>query len=129
MSDEDAGGYDVDDWTRLKAFTRGVASLEDVQARAAIFALADTLDPRVLEMPLPQPLIWWSDDGEQAAIAVQAEVHQTEDGETLEVLGLVFPDGGGGVALLDDVDLVDDTDPTWRQLVSDAVGDESGDEP
>ncbi|WP_310542259.1 hypothetical protein [Phenylobacterium sp.] len=105
-----------------------MATLEDVQARAAIFALADTQNARVLEMPLPQPLIWWSDDGEQAAVAVQAEVHDTEDGETMEVLGLVFPDGGGGVALLDDIDLVGDTDPTWRQLVADAIGDESGDE-
>ena len=126
MSDDDAGGYDVDDWSRLKAFTRGVATLEDVQAKAAIFALVDTLNPRVLEMPLPQPLIWWSDDGEQAAVAVQAEVHDTEDGETMEVLGLVFPDGGGGVALLDDIDLVDDTDPMWRKLVAEATGDESG---
>ncbi|WP_340643947.1 hypothetical protein [Phenylobacterium sp.] len=126
MTDEDEGGYDVDDWGRLKAFTRGVATLEDVQARAAIFALADTENARVLEMPLPQPLIWWSDDGEQAAVAVQAEVHDTQDGETMEVLGLVFPDGGGGVALMDDVDLVDDTDPMWRRLVAAAIGDETG---
>lgn len=39
----------------------------------------------------------------------------------MEVLGLILPDGGSAVALLDDVDLVDDTDPTWRKLVEDAV--------
>ena len=119
--DEDGGGYDVDDWTRLKAFSGAVATLDDVQAGRAVFALSDTLDARPLEMEQPQPVIWWEDDGEQAAVAVQAETHTTEDGETMEVLGLILPDGGGAVALLDDVDLVDDSDPTWRDLVTGAV--------
>ena len=59
--------------------------------------------------------------GEQAAVIVQAEAHVGPDGELMEVLGLILPDGGGAVALLDDVDLVDDTDPTWRDLVARAV--------
>ena len=117
----DGGGYDVDGWTRLKAFTSAVATLDDVQARRAVFALADTTDPRVIDMELPQPLIWWEDDGEQAAVAVQAETHTSADGEVMEVLGLILPDGDSAVALLDDVDLVDDTDPTWRALVASAV--------
>ena len=118
---EDGGGFDVDDWTRLTAFTGKVATLEDVQARCAVFALADTTDPKPIDMELPQPVIWWEEDGEQAAVAVQAETHTTEDGETMEVLGLILPDGGSAVALIDDVDLVDDTDPTWRDLVARAV--------
>jgi hypothetical protein len=119
--DEEGGGFDVDDWSRLKAFTGAVATLEDVQARRAVFALADTVSPHPLVMDLPQPLIWWEDDGEQAAIAIQAETHTNSDGEVMEVLGLILPDGGSAVALLDDVDLVDDTDPTWRALVTSAV--------
>ena len=120
-STADGGGFDVDDWSRLKAFT-GVASLDDVQAGRAVFSLADTLAPRPLDMPLPQPVIWWDDDGEQAAVAVQAERHQLPDGEAMEVLGLILPDGSSVVALLDDVDLIDDTDPTWRDLVASAIG-------
>jgi hypothetical protein len=54
------------------------------------------------------------DDDEQAAVAVQAEVHISPDGEPTEVLGLILPDGVSAVALLAGVDLVDDTDPTWR---------------
>jgi hypothetical protein len=127
-SDAEPGGFDVDDWTRLPAFAGAVATLDDVQSRAAVFALADTQSAQPIGMALPQPVIWWSDDGEQAAIAVQAEAHVTDDGETMEVLGLILPDGGGAVALLEDVDLVDDTDPTWRDLVAAAVGDETGDE-
>lgn len=124
----DGGGYDVDDWSRLKPFTGAPASLEDVQAKAAIFALGDTEDARPIEMDLPQPVIWWDDEGEVAAVAVQAEAHTTPDGEIMEVVGLILPDGAGAVALLEDVDLVDDTDPVWRELVTQAVGEETGDE-
>ena len=119
--DDEGGGFDVDDWSRLKAFTGAVATLEDVQARRAVFALGDTVSPHPMVIDLPQPLIWWEEDGEQAAIAVQAEVHTNSDGEVMEVLGLILPDGDSAVALLEDVDLVDDTDPTWRTLVESAV--------
>jgi hypothetical protein len=120
-SDEDGGGFDVDDWGRLEVFTGSLATLDDVQARRAVFALSDTLHARPLDMELPQPLIWWEEDGEQAAVAVQAEAHTSRDGEVMEVLGLILPDGGAAVALLEDCDLVDDTDPTWRDLVAKAV--------
>ena len=118
---DDGGGFDVDDWSRLRPFAGAVAVLEDVQAKRAVFALADTDDPRPIPMELPQPVIWWEADGEQAAVAVQAESHLGPDGEEMEVLGLILPDGGGAVALLEDVDLVDDTDPVWRRLVTEAV--------
>ena len=123
----DDTGFDVDDWTRLKPFVGALATLDDVQRRVAIFALGDTQNGRPIDMELPQPVIWWEDDGEQAAVIVQAETHIGDDGEPMEVLGLILPDGGGAVALLDDVDLVDDTDPTWRDLVARAV--DGGDEP
>jgi len=119
--DEDGGGFDVDDWSRLRPFAGAVATLDDVQAGKAVFALGDTEEARVIDMELPQPVIWWEDDGEQAAVIVQAEAHVGPDGELMEVLGLILPDGGGAVALPDDVDLVDDTDPTWRDLVARAV--------
>ena len=127
-SEEDGGGYDADDWRRLTPFTGAVATLDDVQARRAVFALGDSDDPRVIEMELPQPVIWWEDDGEQAAVAVQAEAHEGVDGEIMEVLGLILPDGGAAVALLDDVDLVDDTDPVWRDLVTAAIDMSAADE-
>ncbi|ANF53491.1 hypothetical protein NI454_05425 [Brevundimonas diminuta] len=119
--DEDGGGFDVDDWARLTPFAGAVATLDDVQAGKAVFALGDTEEARVIDMELPQPVIWWEEDGEQAAVIVQAEAHVGPHGELMEVLGLILPDGGGAVALLDDVDLVDDTDPTWRDLVARAV--------
>lgn len=124
----DDGGFDTDDWSRLKPFVGALATLEDVQERRAIFALGETDNAKPIDMDLPQPVIWWSDDGEEAAVAVQAEVHQTPEGETMEVLGLILPDGGGSVALLDDVDLVSDADPVWRKLVAEAIGDETAED-
>lgn len=118
---DDGGGFDVDDWRRLAPFAGRVAALDDVQAKRAVFALSETEDARPIEMELPQPVIWWDEGGEQAAIAVQAESHVGPDDEVMEVLGLILPDGEGVVALLEDVDLVDDTDPTWRALVEGAV--------
>lgn len=126
--DFDGGGYDVDDWSRLAPFAGAVATLDDVQRGVAVFALTDTANPRTLEMELPQPVIWWEEDGELAGVAIQAEAHDSAEGETMEVLGLILPDGSSVVALLDDVDLVDDADPVWRRLVSEAVGDETGEE-
>ncbi|RAK69090.1 hypothetical protein [Phenylobacterium kunshanense] len=132
--EDDGGGFDVDDWSRLPAFTGRVATLDDVEARRAVFALADTRDPSPIDMDLPQPVIWWEEDGEQAAVAVQAEAHRGESAEedgdevVMEVLGLVLADGSTAVALLDDVDLVDDSDPTWRALVAAAIGDETADD-
>ena len=119
--DEDGGGFDAEDWTGLTPFTGAIATLDDVQARRAVFALADTDDPRPIAMDLPQPVVWWDEDGEQAAVAVQAESHLNAEGEAMEVLGLILPDGGGAVALMDDVDLVDASDPTWRDLVTNAI--------
>jgi hypothetical protein len=119
--DADGGGYDVDDWSRLKPFVGKVATLDDVQAKRAVFALEDTERPWPLDMDLPQPAIWWEEGGEQAVVVVQAECHTSAEGEEMEVLGLILPDGGAAIALVEDVDLVDDTDPTWRALVEAAV--------
>ena len=126
--EDDGGGFDADDWNRLKPFTGAVATLDDVQARRAVFALGETDDPRVIDMDLPQPVIWWDEDGEQAAIVVQAETHLGKDGEEMEVLGLILPDGEGAVALMGDVDLVDDTDPTWRDRVTRAIDPSAADD-
>src|SRR5690606_41250961 len=100
--DEDGGGFDVDDWARLTPFAGAVATLDDVQAGKAVFALGDTEEARVIDMELPQPGIWWEDDGEQAAVIVQAEAHVGPGGDLTEVLGLIPLAGGRPDAPLDD---------------------------
>lgn len=125
---EDGGGYDAEDWSRLTAFTGRIATLDDVQAKKAVFALGDTDDPRPIDMDLPVPVIWWEADGEQAAVAIQAESHVGPEGDAMDVVGLILPDGSSAVALLEDVDLVDDTDPVWRGLVDTAIDPDAADD-
>ena len=113
----DGRGFSAQDWPGLAVFQGRCANPHDVDAGAAVFALGDTLNGRTLPMDLPQPVIWYDEDEEFAAVVVQAEVHETEDGETLEVLGLVLPQGRTVVGFTDDIDEVDATDPVWLSLL------------
>lgn len=116
-------GFTPDAWDHATVFAGRVAERADVTAGAAVFALTDTHAPEPLELDgaLPQPAIWYDDDAPIAALVVQAERHDTPDGETLEPLGLLLPDGRTAVGFLDDVDLVDAADPVWRDLVEAAL--------
>ena len=118
-------GFTAESWAEAQTFTGRLATQEDVNAGAAVFAMADTLDPALGEEPLPAPVIWYEDedapDAGVAAVVVQAESHGTADGDVLEVLGLLLPDGRTAVGFGDDVDWVDSTDPVWRDLVEDAL--------
>ncbi|MBE7218623.1 MAG: hypothetical protein INR64_09150 [Caulobacteraceae bacterium] len=116
-------GFTADSWSEAAAFAGRVATQADVEGGAAVFALGDTQDPEPLDLDgeLPQPAIWYEDDGQLGVLIVQAERHETPDGEVLEALGLLFPDGRTAVGFLDDVDLVDAADPVWRDLVEEAL--------
>lgn len=113
----DGRGFDASSWSRLAVFQGRCATAHDVDQGAAVFALGDTLNGRVLPLKLPQPVIWFNDDDETGAVAVQAEAHETEEGEQMRVLGLVLPDGRTAVALHEDVDAVEASDPVWAALI------------
>ena len=91
----------------------------DVEGGPAVFALSDTEDAVAFEEPLPQPVIWYDDDAEEefAALIVQAEQHTAEDGQALQVLGLLLADGRTAVAFTDDVEEVAGDDPDWVELL------------
>jgi hypothetical protein len=120
----DGRGFTSTDWVGLSVFQGRCATPHDVDAGAAVFALGDTFNGRTLAMALPQPVIWYDDDEEFAAVVVQAEVHETQDGEVLQVLGMVLPHGRTVVGFVDDIDEVDATDPVWLSLL-DADRDEA----
>ena len=113
----DGQGFDAESWRALKTFGGRCATPHDVDQTAAVFALGDTLNGEPIVMELPQPVIWYEEDEEFAAVVVQAERHETEEGESLEVLGLVLPHGETKIAFLDDIDELDATDPVWRSLL------------
>ena len=104
-------------WNKVPTFSGRVATQEDVTSGTAVYALSDTFNGQAIDGEFPQPVIWYDDDDEYGALIVQAEAHDTEEGETLEVLGLLLPNGETVVAFADDVDEVDATDPFWVALV------------
>ena len=116
------GGFTAATWPLVAVFKGRVATPEDVEAGTAVFALGDTLNGRPFAIDLPQPVIWFEEDEEYAALIIQAELHETEEGEILEVLGLLLPGGRTAVGFTDDVDEVDGFDPDWLARVEAAQG-------
>lgn len=109
--------FTIHTWANVQTFSGRVATEADVTAGKAVYSLSDTHNGRAIEGEFPQPVIWYDDDDEFGALIVQAEAHDTEEGETLEVLGLLLPNGDTVVAFADDVDEVDASDPFWVALV------------
>ena len=117
----DGKGFSAADWATAQVFTGRCASVEDVNVGRAVFALGDTVAGEAFEEPMPQPAIWYDDgeggEGAMAALIVQAEIHETDDGERLEVLGLLLPSGETRIAFVEDVEEVDGGDPAWLDLI------------
>jgi hypothetical protein len=113
----DGRGFDAKTWDQLAVWTGACATPHDVDTGAAVFALGDTLNGHPLEWMLPQPVIWRHEEEEFAAVVVQAESHEAESGEVLEMLGLVLPGGKTAIAFTDDVEEVDAVDTSWIALI------------
>ena len=113
-------GFTAETWKTVATFSGRIALQSDVDAHAAVFALADTFNATVFEEPLPQPVIWYDDEADEefAALIVQAESHETEDGQELQVLGLLLPDGRTAVAFTEDVQEVAGDNPDWLDLLA-----------
>ena len=113
-------GFTDETWRAVATFSGRVAIQADVDAHAAVFALADTVNAVAFEEPLPQPVIWYDDEADEefAALIVQAESHQTDDGQELQVLGLLLPDGRTAVAFTEDVQEVAGDNPDWLDLLA-----------
>ncbi len=114
-----ADGFTAESWRTAATFSGRVARPEDVDSNAAVFALGDTHDATAFEEPLPQPVIWYDEDADEefAALIIQAESHHTEEGEELQVLGLLLPDGRTAVAFTEDVEEVAGDDAGWLDLL------------
>ena len=114
----DGRGFTAATWPLAAVFRDAVATPHDVDQAAAVFALGDTVNGRAMRrFDLPQPVIWWDDEDEIGALAIQAEQHGTDEGDTLEVLGLLLPDGSTAVAMVEDVEVVDGFDEEWIALI------------
>ncbi len=82
-----------------------------------MFALADTVNGRPLDLQKPAPVIWHAEDEQFAALVVQAESHETDDDGEADFYGLLLPGGGTAVVFADDLEFVDADDPVWLSLL------------
>jgi hypothetical protein len=123
-------GFTAETWNTVPVFAGRVATQADVEAGRAVFALGETYDAQAFDDPLPQPVIWTDEEADEefAALIVQAEQHETEEGEQLQVLGLLLPQGRTVVAFTEDVAEVDAANPDWLALLEAdlAVDEEDG---
>ncbi|MEY4248646.1 MAG: hypothetical protein RJA87_279 [Pseudomonadota bacterium] len=110
-------GYDALTWKDAKAFSGRCARPEDVEAGDAVFALGDTHHGHPIDMGMPATIIWYDEEEEFAAVVIQAEAHESQTGEELEVLGILLPRGRTAVAFMEDVEFVEETDHTWQALL------------
>jgi hypothetical protein len=121
-------GFTISTWRQAPVFGGHCATPADVENAAAVFALADTLNGRPMEMAKPAPVIWYAEDEEFAALVVQAEAHETEEDEELEFLGLLLPSGKTAVVFADDLEFVEPTDPVWQSLLEADSDDDAKDD-
>jgi hypothetical protein len=123
-------GFTAQTWSAVATFTGRVATQADVEAGRAVFALAETYDAQAFDEPLPQPVIWTDEEADEefAALIIQAEQHETEEGEQLQVLGLLLPQGRTVVAFTEDVEEVDAANTDWLALLEADLSVEEGDE-
>jgi hypothetical protein len=113
---DERDGFTTADWRTAPVFEGRCATPRDVEIAAAVFALADTENGQPLPLKKPAPVIWHAEDEQFAALVVQAEAHETDDGD-LEFLGLLLPTGGTAVVFAEDLEFVDSSDPVWLSLV------------
>ena len=128
MTTSPPGGFTPQTWSQVKTFSGRCATRADVDAGLAVFALEDTDNGQAFEEPLPQPVIWHDDEESVAAVIVQAESHETDDGEQLGVLGLLLPDGTTKIGFVDDVEEVDGANPDWLALIDAALDPDAADD-
>jgi len=110
-------GFSARTWRSTRTFGGHCATPADVEGADAVFALGDTFNGRPLPIEKPSPVIWYDEDEEFAALVVQAESHETDDEITLEMVGLLLPNGETAVVPIEDVEFVDETDPVWLALL------------
>lgn len=110
-------GFDADTWRLVRPFDGRIATPADVEEANAVFALADTINARLIETEKPAPVVWRGEDEDYAALLVQAEAHESIDGGDMEVAGLLLPTGQTAVALMEDVEPVSEDDPVWLSLI------------
>lgn len=111
MDDPLWGPIDRDHW-RLVPHVEGVLATEaDVKAGRAVFFLdnLDAIPARASSKRLPALALWPDPDlgAHRAVIVIQIEIGQRE------LAGIRFLEGGNGVCLLEELEMIEEDDRRW----------------
>jgi hypothetical protein len=114
MDDDLWGAVDRARWRLVPHMGGTLATEGDVEAGRAVFFLGnvDETPARPSTMRLPALALWPDPDlgSHRPVIVIQVEVGQQE------VAGIRFLEGGNGVCLLEELEIIDETDRRWRAV-------------
>ena len=110
MTDDVFGKFDITRWTELPHMSDSIAAEQDVKDGRAVFytQLSESGQSASSkhEMDLPKCAIHHEENGQQVPIVIiQAEIVNEN-----VTLGIRYPDGGNGVCLMSEVELLDEPD-------------------
>jgi hypothetical protein len=113
MDDFAWGPIDRERWRSVPHISGALATEADVKAGRAVFFLGnvDDVPARPGKIQLPALAMWPDsdlDDALRPVVVIQVEVGQEE------LAGIRFLDGGNGVCLLEELEMVGEDDPRWR---------------
>jgi hypothetical protein len=112
MDDPLWGPIDRARWRRVPHTSGSLATEKDVKAGRAVFFLGnvDELPAEPATIPLPA-LALWSDPelgAHRPVIVIQIEIGEQQ------FAGIRFLEGGNGVCLLEELEMIDEDDARWR---------------
>ena len=125
MNEDLWGSIDASRWNRVAAIRDRLATEDDVRAGRAVFYLqnAQAPDAAPLGLDLPALAVLHEDDIARARVVV---VIQGERSFAKKLVGYRLPDGGNGIALLEQLEWIDASDArvaaAWRHESRPAAG-------
>ena len=112
MADFEWGPVDRNQWRSVPHISGVIATEADVRAGRAVFFLgnADEVPASAGQVQLPALALWHDPDlgnTVRAVVVIQVEIGQQE------LAGIRFLEGGNGVCLLGELEIVGEDEPRW----------------
>ncbi len=114
MEDPLWGPIDRTQWRRVSHMSGTLATEDDVKAGRAVFFLGNLDEVPARPSTLRLPALAWlrarALGTPRPVIIIQVELGQKQ------FAGIRFLEGGNGVCVLDELELIDENDPRWRAV-------------
>ena len=103
-------------WKETPCIAKRCAKEEDVQAGRAVFFMGniDEVPAWPMNIEIPRLALWFDEETESKKIVV---IIQAEESEIQQTIGIRFFDGGNGVCLFEELELVDESHEQFKNLI------------